>query len=55
MTEKKEEENVRILVPTDYEKPKSPYLIATVLAIADDCKIDCIDYGDNIIIERRMQ
>ena len=52
--EEKQDNNLKILVPTDYEKPKSQYLKATVLALADDCRIDLINKGDNVVIERRM-
>ena len=45
---------LKILVPTDYEKPKSPYLAATILALADDCRISSVDKGDCVVIERRM-
>jgi len=49
-----ENANLKILVPTDYEKPKSPYMTATVLALANDCRISLVSEGDNIVIERRM-
>jgi hypothetical protein len=49
-----ESENLKILVPTDYEKPKSPYLTATVLALAGDCRINSVSPEDTVVIERRM-
>ena len=52
--ESKESENLKILVPTDYEKPKSPYLTANVLSIAKDCNIVGVGVGDTVVIERRM-
>ncbi len=54
--EEKEEqtENIKILVPTDYEKPKSPYVIATVVGVSNDCTIDDIAAGETVVIERRM-
>ena len=42
-----------IVLPTDYEKPKSPYFIAEVLAYANDCA-SIVSKGDIVIIERRM-
>jgi len=52
--EEEKKDNVKILVPTDYEKPKSPYLTATVLAVSDDCNIDLLNKGDRVVVERRM-
>ena len=52
--EEEESENLKILIPTDYEKPKSPYLTATVLALADDCRINSVNPEDTVVIERRM-
>lgn len=53
--EKQEEgENLKILVPTDYEKPKSPYVMATVMKTSDDCTILGIAPGSKVIVERRM-
>ncbi len=53
--EKQEEgENLKILVPTDYEKPKSPYVMATVMKASDDCTILGIDPGNRVVVERRM-
>ena len=52
--EEDKDNNLKILVPTDYEKPKSQYMKATVLALADDCRINLVSKGDNVVIERRM-
>ena len=54
--EEKEEqtENIKILVPTDYEKPKSPYVVATVVEVSNDCTITDITTGNTVVVERRM-
>ena len=52
--EDSEDQALKILVPTDYEKPKSPYLTAAVLSIAKDCNIAGVGIGDTVVIERRM-
>lgn len=49
----KEEEDVSFILPEDYKKPQSPYIICEVLGIASDCKID-LDISDKIVIERSM-
>ena len=42
-----------IVLPTDYEKPQSPYLAAKVLDYSDDC-LQNLTEGDEIVVERRM-
>ena len=51
--ERKQEEQSVIVLPTDYEKPKSPYLLGRVLAVADDCALS-VNKEEVLIIERRM-
>jgi len=52
--EEEEEESPSVIVlPTDYEKPQSPYLVAQVLSHSVDCTQD-LSRGDIIIVERRM-
>jgi len=51
--EKEEEQQSLIALPQDYKKTVSPYMVAKVLQISDDCKL-FLEQGDLIIIERRM-
>ena len=50
-----EEERVEsvIVLPTDFELPKSPYLVAKVLNFAQDCST-VFHGGDIVVVERRM-
>jgi len=50
---KEDSEKSTIILPDDYKKPESPYIVCDVLGKADDCKITA-DIGDRIIVERRM-
>jgi len=50
--EESEEDSV-ILLPEDYKKPKSPYVVCDVLGISEDCTLE-IDIGDRIVVESRM-
>jgi len=50
---KEETESSNIILPDDYKKPESPYIVCDILGIADDCKMTA-DIGDRIIVERRM-
>ena len=51
--EEKEEEQSVIVLPSDYEKPVSPYLTAVILDYSDDCKQDLTKL-DTVVVERRM-
>ena len=46
-------ENQLFVLPEDYKKPESPYIMCDILGISTDCKID-LNIGDRIIVERRM-
>ena len=44
-----------IVLPTDYEKPQSPYVKAIVIEVAKDSKFNgLLEALDTILIERRM-
>ena len=44
-----------IVLPTDYEKPQSPYVKAIVIDVAKDSKFNgLLEALDTILIERRM-
>ena len=44
-----------IVLPSDYEKPQSPYAKALVREVASDSKLDnCVQALDEILVERRM-
>lgn len=47
------EDQPMIVLPNDFQKPESPYVICDVLDIAEDCEIN-VDIGDRIIVENRM-
>jgi len=51
--EKEEQTNNIIVLPSDYEKPKSPYVVCNVLDIADDCEMK-LKQTERIVVERRM-
>ena len=53
LEEEEEKTESVIVLPTDYEKPQSPYLAVKVLDHSDDCLQD-ISIGDTIVAERRM-
>ena len=41
-----------MVLPADYKQPESPYILAEVLDLSDDCKIN-LSSGDKIVIEKR--
>jgi len=54
-----EEENKNkdsvIVLPTDYEKPRSPYAEARVVQVSDDSKFyEKLSVNDTILVERSM-
>ena len=52
--EEKKDESV-IVLPSDYEKPVSPYATVKVLGVAPDSKFhDILKVNDTLLIERRM-
>ena len=48
-----EEDQSMIILPSDFQKPESPYVICDVLYKAEDCEIG-VNAGDRIIVENRM-
>ena len=50
--EKKEEQQTLVVLPSDYKQPESPYIIAEVLDLSEDCKIR-LTSGDKIVLEKR--
>ena len=51
--EKTEKEESVIVLPTDYEKPLAPYVVAEVLDFAPDCQKEHV-VGSVVVLERRM-
>ena len=44
-----------IVLPSDYEKPKSPYAKALVIEVSEDSKFyDSLSLNDTVLVERRM-
>lgn len=39
------------VMPDEYQPPKSPYVIADVVGMSDDCTID-LSLGDTIVVDR---
>ena len=53
--EREEGKDSLIVLPTDYEKPVSPYVKAIVIQIAEDSKFyGNLSVNDVLLIERRM-
>ena len=48
-----EKEQSAIILPDDYKKPESPFIVCDVLGVSSDCNIG-VDIGDRIIVEGRM-
>ena len=49
--EERETDNPVFVMPNDYQPPKSPYVIADVIGISDDCSI-ALSLGDTIVVDR---
>ena len=53
--EVKEDPEVTIVLPTNYSKPESPYLLCKVVEVAADSKFHkSIQDEEEIVVERRM-
>jgi len=52
VVEKKKEKATLVVLPSDYKKPESPYQVAEVLELSDDCKVE-LSIGDKIVFEKR--
>ena len=48
-----ESEKSSIILPDEYKKPDSVYVVCDVLGKSDDCKVTA-EIGDRIVVERRM-
>ena len=44
-------ENPLFVMPEEYQPPKSPYVVASIIEISEDCSID-LNIGDTIVVER---
>ena len=53
LEEDEQEQEHSFLLPDDYKKQKSPYVLCKVRNFADDCKID-ITTNMEIIVQRSM-
>jgi len=54
LEEEEEESDSVVMLPTDYVKPTSLYLVCEVLHVAGDCNIETVSSGNQIVVERRM-
>ena len=53
--EKPEEKKSLVVLPTDYEKPLSPYAEALVVEVSADSKFkEKLSVNDSVLVERRM-
>ena len=53
--EAKKEENLSIILPTDYQKPVNPHVMCKIHSIARDSKLfDSLKKNDTVVVERRM-
>lgn len=52
VVEKKKAKATLVVLPSDYKKPESPYQVAEVLELSDDCKVE-LSIGDKIVFEKR--
>jgi len=54
LIEKEEErEESLVVLPTDYKKPETPYVVAQVIDWAESCSIE-FSVGDEVVLEKRM-
>ena len=51
--EEREKEDSVIVLPTDYEKPLAPYVVAELIDFAPDCQKEHV-VGSTVVLERRM-
>ena len=51
--EEEEENNQSFLLPDDYKRQKSPYVLCKIKDFASDCKID-IATNINVVVQRSM-
>ena len=53
--DKQENQDSLVVLPTDYEKPLSPYARAVVVETSTDSKFNNnLSVGDTVLVERRM-
>ena len=52
VTKQEKKEKTLVVLPADYKKPESPYQLAEVLELSDDCKVK-LSSGDKIVFEKR--
>ncbi len=49
--EERTTDNPVFIMPNDYQPPKSPYVIADVIGMSEDCSIS-LNLGDTIVVDR---
>ena len=53
--ETEEPEDSLIVLPTDYQKPQSPFAKCIVIQASSDCKLNNdLSLNDTVLVERRM-
>ena len=53
LEQEEEEKKQAFLLPDDYKKQKSPYVLCKVMNFANDCKVN-ITTNTNIVVQRSM-
>tara|TARA_R110000851_G_scaffold108069_5_gene228878 strand:+ start:160 stop:432 length:273 start_codon:yes stop_codon:yes gene_type:complete len=48
-----DQEETKIILPENYKRPESPYVVCDILGISNDCSIN-LDIGSKIVVERSM-
>jgi co-chaperonin GroES (HSP10) len=51
LEEEQQTEKPLFVMPEEYQPPKSPYVIADVIGMSDDCSI-ALELGDTIVVDR---
>ena len=49
--QQEQSEKPLFVMPDEYQPPKSPYIIADVIDMSDDCTIS-LSLGDTVVVER---
>ena len=55
LIEQKQEDKSLVVLPTDYKKPKSPYVRAKVIECSEDSKFNGVLFSnDSVLVDRSM-
>lgn len=51
LEQEEKKESSLLVMPDEYEPPKSPYMVCDIIGMSDDCTI-ALNLGDTIVVER---